>query len=71
MVPRPRIVSPVSNPGSPSRTTKQTESEVKKLDKQLSKQRSNEVKSATKGKGSQWSSYPQEELPSPMGIEQK
>jgi Mn-containing catalase len=50
---------------------KQTESEVKKLDKQLSKQRSSEVKSATKGKGSQWSSYPQEELPSPMGIEQK
>ncbi|MGN6582808.1 MAG: manganese catalase family protein [Rhizobiaceae bacterium] len=51
----------------------QSEADVKELDKQLSKLRSEEVKSTTKskGKGAQWSSYPQEDLMSPPSIQQK
>jgi Mn-containing catalase len=47
-----------------------TEADVEKKDKMLSKQRSEEIKSATKSKETQWSSYPQSDLQSPSKIEQ-
>lgn len=49
----------------------QTEAEVEKMDKSLSKTRSDEVKSKSGKKGSQWSSYPQSNLASPSSIEQQ
>lgn len=45
-----------------------TESDVQKLDKQLSKQRSSEIRSKIPMGENQWSSYPQTELDSPMGV---
>lgn len=52
--------------------TMQSQSDVDKMDKALSRERSTEVKNATSSKdGSQWSSYPQTKLTSPMAIEQR
>jgi Mn-containing catalase len=49
--------------------TKQTLDDTKKLDKQLSKQRSSEVKQAAPKGASQWSSYPQEEIEAPSKVD--
>jgi Mn-containing catalase len=47
-----------------------TEKEVTKKNRDLSKQRSEEVKAKTTAQPNQWSSYPQETLDSPLGVEQ-
>jgi Mn-containing catalase len=52
----------------PIRGTTRTQDDVKRRDKELSRRRSEEVKSAV-GKGeNQWSSYPQKELASPKHV---
>jgi Mn-containing catalase len=51
------------------RGTGRTEAEVQEKNEQLSKQRSEEVKSKLPKGANQWCSYPQEGLASPMGIE--
>jgi len=43
--------------------------EVEKMDKEMSEIRSGEVKSATPSGGNQWSSYPQENVAGPAGLE--
>ena len=47
-----------------------TEKEVTKKNRDLSKQRSEEVKSKTTAQPNQWSSYPSQSIESPMGVEQ-
>lgn len=49
----------------PMKGTSQTQQEVEQLDRQLSQQRSQEVKSAVGSGSSQWSTYPQDDLTSP------
>jgi Mn-containing catalase len=49
--------------------TSRTMESVEKKNKEMSKQRSEEVKSKTPKDGNQWSSYPQTAPDSPMGIE--
>lgn len=51
--------------------TKMTQADTEKMDKELSKRRSGEVKSAVPKGGNQWSSYPQNNLDGPSGIEQR
>jgi Mn-containing catalase len=45
--------------------------EIDKKNRDLSKQRSQEVRSALPQGGNQWSTYPQKELKSPMGLTDK
>ena len=47
-----------------------TEKQVTKMNRDLSKQRSSEVKSKTTAEPNQWSSYPSQSIESPMGVEQ-
>lgn len=49
--------------------SKHTMDEVKRLDREMSKQRSGEIKAATPTGSNQWSAYPQKELASPSSAQ--
>ncbi len=55
----------------PIKGTQRTQDEVATMNRDLSKQRSQEVKDAIPSGGNQWSAYPQQDLSSPQGIEDK
>lgn len=53
----------------PIEGTKRSESEVKKMEEELSRMRSEEVSQHVPKSENQWSAYPQQELASPTKVE--